>query len=77
VFFFKDIDSCNYYIQEHLSGIGKIYEVAIINEISYFEGDMKIIDNVENQIKFEDLVNEFADYWRGKLTLAPVKEIIF
>ena len=77
VFFFKDIKSCDYHIQKHLNGFGIKYEVEIIDEISHFEGDMTIIDNVENQIKFDDLIDEFGDYWSGKTTSEPIKEIVF
>lgn len=77
VFLFSSIESCNYYISEHLNGIGKIYEVELIEVEKYFETDMRVIDNIENQILFEDVINEFSDYWQGKLTENPIKEIIF
>lgn len=77
VFFFDNIDNCNYYITNHLHGQGKIYEIELLETNELFEADMKIIDNIENQILFEDLLNEFTDYWRGDFTLNPIKEIIF
>ncbi len=76
-FFFKDIDSCNYYNNNYLNGIGRTYEVEIVDAIEYFEGDMNFIDRVQNHILFEDLINEFADYWRGKQTEKPIQEIVF
>jgi hypothetical protein len=77
IFLFDNLDSCNYYISNHLHGQGKIYEIELIEMNEFFEADMKIIDNIENQILFEDLVNEFANYWRADFTKEPIKEIIF
>ncbi|MCL2328963.1 MAG: hypothetical protein FWC39_10705 [Bacteroidetes bacterium] len=77
VFFFDSLESCNHYITNHLNGIGKIYQIELLETKSFFEADMKIIDNIENQILFEDLLNECADYWSGKMTKKPIKEIIF
>ncbi|WP_159474753.1 hypothetical protein [Chryseobacterium sp. 18068] len=77
VFFFNDIDSCDYYIKKHLNGIGRKFEIETIQPTNHFKGDMKIIDNIENQIMFEDLFNEFADYWRGKMVSDPIEEIIY
>lgn len=76
-FFFTDIDSCVYYNNKYLNGIGKIYEIEIIDKIEYFEGDMNIIERVQNHILFEDLINEFADYWKGKQTEKPIQEVVF
>ncbi|NOQ25430.1 MAG: hypothetical protein GQ564_08710 [Bacteroidales bacterium] len=76
-FFFTDIDSCNYYNDNYLNGIGKIYEIELIDKIEYFEGDMNLIERVQNHILFEDLINEFADYWRGKQTEKPIREVVF
>lgn len=77
IFLFDSIESCNYYISNHLKGNGKIYEIELIDTEDFFEADMRIIDNIENHILFEDLINEFADYWKGKNTSNPIKEIIF
>jgi hypothetical protein len=77
IFFFDSISSCNYYISNHLNGIGKIYEIEILETERYFEADMAHIDKIENQILFEDLINEFANYWKGTMSENPVKEIIF
>lgn len=77
IFLFDSIESCNYYISNHLNGQGKIYEIELLEKNNIFEADMRIIDNIQNQILFEDLINEFSDYWKGKLTLNPIKEIIF
>lgn len=76
-FFFTEIDNCKYYINKHLEGLGNIYEVEILEAVEYFEGDMNFIDNVQNHILFEDLINKYADYWRGKQTGNPIPEIVF
>jgi hypothetical protein len=76
-FFFTDIESCKYYNEKYLNNSGKIYEIEIIKQDSYFEGDMSFIDNIENEILFLDLINEYNDYWKGKLTSKPIKEVIF
>lgn len=77
IFLFDNLDSCNYYISRHLNGKGKIYEIELIQIDQLFKSDMKIIDNLENQILFEDLVNEFMRYWKAEYTREPIKEIIF
>lgn len=76
-FFFEDLESCNYYIDNHLDGNGKIYEIEIIKPEKLFEADMKIIDNVSNHVKFKDLVKQFQKYWHGELTESPIKEVVF
>ena len=76
-FFFTDIESCNYFNREYLDGFGKIYEIEIVDEIESFKGDMNFIDRIPNHILFEDLINEFADYWRGNHTDKPIQEVIF
>ena len=76
-FFFTDIESCNFYNNNYLNGIGKIYEIEIVDKIEYFEGDMNFIERIQNHILFEDLINEFADYWRGKQTEKPIQEVVF
>ena len=77
LFLFDNLESCHYYIEKHLNGIGNIYEVEIINIDKIHQADMKIIDNIENHILYEDLINQFADYWRGKTTENEIREVIF
>ncbi len=77
VFLFDSLDSCNYYRSTHLAGKGTIYEVELLETKAFFEGDMKIIDKIENQILYHDLLSEFIAYWEGRMTETPVKEIIF
>lgn len=76
-FLFDNLDSCNYYIKTHLNDVGSIYEIELIKTNAFFEADMRIIDGIENHILYEDLINEFADYWRGKVSERPIKEIVF
>ncbi len=76
-FFFTNIESCKYYNKTQLNNKGKIYEIEIIEQKSYFEGDMKFMDNFDNQILFLDLINEFNDYWESKTTKEPIIEVIF
>jgi hypothetical protein len=77
IFLFDDIKSCQYYINNHLKGYGKIYEMELLEIEEIFEADMKKIDDIENHILFLDLFNKINDYWNGNFTDNPIKEIIF
>ncbi|GIQ59573.1 hypothetical protein Flavo103_27090 [Flavobacterium collinsii] len=77
VFLFDDLKSCQYYIKEHLNNVGTIYEVELIQVVKMFEGDMMLIDNVQNHILFLDLMTQMNDYWKGVHTQDPIREIIF
>jgi hypothetical protein len=77
IFLFDDIKSCQYYINNHLKGYGKIYEMELLEIEEMFEADMKKIDDIENHILFLDLFNKINDYWNGDFTDNPIKEIIF
>ncbi len=76
-FFFDNISSCEYYIDKHLGGIGKMYEIEIIEIEEMFTADMKIIDGVNNQIRMKELIDEFTNYWKGITHENSIRELVF
>lgn len=76
-FFFESVPSCEYYKINHLNKFGQIYEVSLEETQKRFEGDMKLIDKVENSIPYQDLIESFRKYWRGEKTVDPVIETVF
>jgi hypothetical protein len=76
-FFFDNTDNCNYYRNNHLNGIGKIKGIELIETRNLFQGDMKILDDVEISISRDELIEMVRKYWRGEQTDNPIIEIIF
>lgn len=76
-FFFDNIDSCNYYITNHLNGIGQIKKIELVETKISFQGDMSIIDAIENSISRDELLETIRKYWRGEKSDNPVMEVIF
>lgn len=77
VFFFDSIESCHYYNTLHLNRMGSTREVEILEIRSMFEGDMRIIDELDNNISRDALIEQVRKYWRGEKTENPVIEIVF
>jgi hypothetical protein len=76
-FFFDNIESCNYYKNNHLNGIGQIKNIELVETKKTFEGDMNIIDAIENSISRDELLETIRKYWRGEKSDNPITEIVF
>lgn len=77
LFFFDNLDDCNYYIQNHNGGLGQIYEVEIIEQSKLFKGDMRLIDEIDESITYNNIVKETFNYWDGKSSSNPIFEYLF
>lgn len=77
LFFFDNLDDCNYYIKNHNGGLGQIYEVEILEQSKLFKGDMKLIDEIDESITYNNILKEAFDYWDGKSSNKPIFEYLF
>ena len=76
-FLFSDIQSCTFYQKNHCGGQGTVVEIETVRTDKIFEGDMKIIDDIENSISRDELTEKIRQYWKGEQTTNCVKEYIF
>jgi hypothetical protein len=76
-FFFDNTDSCDYYKTNHLNGIGQIKKIELVETKNSFQGDMSIIDAIENSISRDELLEIIRKYWRGEKSDNPVMEVVF
>lgn len=52
-------------------------EIETVRTDNIFEGDMKIIDDIENSISRDELTEKIRQYWMGIQTTNCIKEYIF
>ncbi|MCF8465119.1 MAG: hypothetical protein K9G41_09765 [Flavobacteriales bacterium] len=77
IFLFDNVSDCEFYIQEHKKGFGKIYEVEIIREEQLLKVDMNIFDEISLSITSNNLKMELFKYWDGGLSNTPRFEYLF
>ena len=77
LFFFDNLDDCNYYIQNHNNGLGQIYEVEILEQTKLIKRDMKLIDEIDESISYNNMLKEAFNYWDGKSYSNPIFEYLF
>jgi hypothetical protein len=77
LFFFDNLDDCNDYIKSKNRGLGQIYEVEILEQSKLFKGDMRIIDEIDESITYNNLLAETFKYWDKGLSSNPIFEYLF
>lgn len=76
-FFFETIENCNYFIKNQLGGIGLIHKVELVETTNLFQGDMSIMDAIQNSISRDELIEVIRNYWKGEKTDNPIMETVF
>lgn len=77
MFFFDNLEDCNDYIKNKNGGLGQIYEVEILEQSKLFKGDMKLIDEIDESITYNDLLAQIFKYWDGRTSDEPIFEYLF
>lgn len=77
LFFFDNLDDCNDYIKSKNGGLGQIYEVEIIEQSKLFKGDMRLIDEIDESITYNNLLAQTFKYWNEELSSSPIFEYLF
>lgn len=77
LFFFDNLDDCNYYIKNHNNGYGQIYEVEILELSKLFKGDMRLIDEIDESITYNNLLSQTFKYWNEEISNNPIFEYLF
>ena len=76
-FIFKDKLSCNYFKNRWKKYNYNIVKIVPENVDNYFEGDIKQIDDIENQIAVYEYRNIANKYWNCEYTNNPIIETFF
>lgn len=77
IFLFDNIEACEYYINTHRKGEGKIYKVELLHKKALFKADMKIFDDVDLSITHNNLLIELFKYWNSESSKSPIYEYLF
>lgn len=77
IFLFDNIEACEYYINTHRKGVGKIYKVELLHTRALFKADMKIFDDIDLSISHNCLLFELFKYWNAESSKSPIYEYLF
>lgn len=77
LFFFDNIEDCNYYINKHRAGYGTIYQVEILEAETLIKRDMKIIDDISLSVSYNNLIKTIYNYWDEDYSDSPIIEYLF
>ena len=74
-FTYNDFDT---YIENGFEVIdGQIYEVEILQQSKLFKGDMRLIDEIDESITYNNLLAQTFKYWNEELSSSPIFEYLF
>ena len=74
-FVFKNENDCIEYFNRHKKN-GQIVEIEPLKIDEIFEGDMQLMDCIENYFTISTINKIIDEYWEGKKTNKPIVEVL-
>ena len=74
-FVFKNENDCIEYFNRHKKN-GQIVEIEPLKIDKIFEGDMQLMDCIENYFTISTINKIIDEYWEGKKTNKPIVEVL-